>query len=92
VIDHVEAFAKGGAHDDANFVAACNKCNARKTDSDANVYRQYNPKRLVHGKYGEPKDWDGLVSLFLVLATDDARLSPAELRWRAALTKHLGLR
>jgi len=91
VIDHVEAFSKGGAHDEANFVVACNKCNARKNDSAESEYRRHNPKRVVRGKYGEPRHWDGLASLFLVLAEDGTRLGRTEARWYEALRKHLGM-
>jgi hypothetical protein len=84
VIDHVEALARGGAHDESNFVVACNKCNTRKTDGGPKE-----PGKRVRGKYGEPNDWDGLASLFLVLADKGAELNPTEHRWAEALRKHL---
>lgn len=91
VIDHVEAFAKGGEHKESNFVVACNKCNARKNDRDAEEYEREKPGRAVRGKYGEPQHWDGLASLFLVLAAQGAELKPAERRWERAIRKHLEL-
>lgn len=91
VIDHVEAFDKGGAHDEVNFVVACNKCNTRKNDSAADDYKRRNPSKPVHGKYGEPQHWDGLASLFLVLAAQSAELEPSEHRWADAIRKYLGL-
>ena len=33
-------------------------------------YLKENPLRRVKGKYGEPKHWDGLSSLFVVLARE----------------------
>ncbi len=91
VIDHIEAFSKGGAHDEQNFVVACNKCNSRKHNADAWTYERRNPLKPVRGKYGEPEHWDGLVSLFLVLAGKGAELRPSESRWERAIRKHLGL-
>lgn len=91
VIDHVEAFAKGGVHEEANFVVACNKCNTRKNDHHAADYERRNPPRPVRGKYGEPEHWDGLASMFLVLAARGATLGPSEARWEKALRKHLAL-
>jgi 5-methylcytosine-specific restriction endonuclease McrA len=40
VVDHVEAFSRGGTHDETNFVTACNKCNARKNNTDAAAFRR----------------------------------------------------
>jgi len=80
VVDHVEAFSKGGSSEDANLVTACNKCNAQKNDG-APV-----PGRRVRGKYGEPTDWDGLTSLFLVLARrEGVVLNATDQRWKTAL-------
>jgi hypothetical protein len=91
VIDHVEAFAKGGAHGEANFVVACNKCNARKNDRSPEDWLDEKPGKPVHGRYGEPQHWDGLASLFLALAAQGAKLEPAEQRWAGAIREHLGL-
>ena len=90
VVDHVEAFSKGGLHGYRNFVTACNKCNARKNDRLAAEYVKSEPGKPVRGKHGEPRDWDGLASLFLVLAAQGARLSPGERRWERALRKAYG--
>ncbi len=89
VIDHVEAFAKGGPHDERNFVVACNKCNTRKNDRPAGDYAREKPGKPVRSKYGEPRHWDGLASLFLVLAEQGAEIDPAERRWAEALRKHI---
>jgi 5-methylcytosine-specific restriction endonuclease McrA len=85
VIDHVEAFSRGGAHDVANFVTSCNKCNARKKDGRVEAFQRAVPARPVRGKYGEPEHWDGFSSLFLLLANGRPDLSVSEKRWLAAL-------
>ncbi len=87
VVDHVEAFSRGGAHDESNFVTACNKCNARKSNAVIDDFQRAVPSRRVKGKYGEPQDWDGFSSLFLVLAPSDPKLSASERGWLAALQK-----
>ncbi len=89
VIDHVEAFAAGGASAEANLVTACNKCNARKNSRTSADYQRERPGRPVKGRYGEPQHWDGLASLFLVLAAGEPTLPAAERAWRRALTAHL---
>ena len=53
VIDHVEAFATGGEHGEANFVTACNKCNARKNSR---------PLRHISVSAPENRSRDGLVN------------------------------
>jgi 5-methylcytosine-specific restriction endonuclease McrA len=90
VVDHVEAYSRGGPHGESNFVTACNKCNARKNDRLADDYVKVAPPKPVRGKYGEPRDWDGLASLFLVLARDETDLTPSERRWLRALQRVYG--
>jgi 5-methylcytosine-specific restriction endonuclease McrA len=68
VIDHVVAHARGGGDALTNFAVACNKCNIRKSAADKAKYLAEHPPRPVKGKYGEPRHWDGLASLFIVLA------------------------
>lgn len=34
VIDHVDAYSRGGAHDVRNFAVTCNKCNGRKSAAE----------------------------------------------------------
>lgn len=90
VIDHVEAYSKGGEHGEANFVTACNKCNIRKNARVAEEYEKEKPGRPVKGKYGEPKHWDGLVAVFMVLsAAYPAELTASERAWRLALDEFL---
>src|SRR5262245_22109751 len=45
VIDHVEAYSSGGAHDATNFAVACNKCNGRKNNSRKEVHLAKSPTR-----------------------------------------------
>lgn len=85
MVDHVEAFSKGGAHDETNFVTACNKCNARKNNVVAAEFQQAVPARPVKGKYGEPQHWDGLSALFVVLARARKDLTMSEKAWLGAL-------
>ena len=86
VIDHVKPFSKQGAHDEPNLVVACNKCNVRKKDGLPEDYVEREPGKPVKGPYGEPQHWDGLASLFLVLARDELKvLTPNEREWFHAL-------
>lgn len=84
VVDHVAAFSRGGAHDETNFVTAGNKCNSRKSNAVAEDFQRTAPARVVKGKYGEPKDWDGFSTLFMLLAPDNI-VSASEKGWLTAL-------
>jgi 5-methylcytosine-specific restriction endonuclease McrA len=86
VIDHSEAHSRGGAGDLSNLVTACNKCNALKSAMPAEEFSKLRPLRPVKGKYGEPKDWDGLSTLFVVLVKGQPETASAsDLDW----LKHL---
>lgn len=79
MIDHVEAFSRGGAHDETKFVTACNKCNARKNNRKVDEYVRLEPGRPVKVRFGEPEHWDGLSTLFVILASEHReRLTPSE--------------
>jgi hypothetical protein len=43
--------------------------------------------RQIRGKYGEPKDWDGLSALFVVFVEQQgaSEISPTEREWLEAL-------
>jgi hypothetical protein len=85
-VDHVEAHSKGGAHGPENFVTACNKCNMRKNDARAEDFSKRLPRHKVKGKYGEPTDWDGFSTLFMVLVERDPKAAnTSELAWLRAL-------
>jgi 5-methylcytosine-specific restriction endonuclease McrA len=43
VIDHVDAYSRGGAHELDNFAVACNKCNVRKNNAQLAAYLDANP-------------------------------------------------
>ena len=89
VIDHVVAHSRGGRHAPENFAVACNKCNVRRSAEEKAKYLAEHPLRLVKGKYGEPKHWDGLASLFVVLARQSpASLTASERLWFRALEAH----
>jgi hypothetical protein len=89
-IDHVEAYSKGGEHGEANFVAACSRCNALKGDRSAAEFAADHPKRTVRSTHGEPKRWDGLASYFIVVGrANEGALTAQERKWLHALEAHL---
>jgi hypothetical protein len=89
VIDHVQAYAKGGVNDEVNLAVACNKCNARKSSRRKEEFLDENPPKPVKRKHGEPLHWDGLASLFVLLARDnETSLTPSERLWLRALEAH----
>jgi 5-methylcytosine-specific restriction endonuclease McrA len=82
VIDHVEAFSAGGAHTEENFATACNKCNGRKSSASLHKWGKRVMRKPVKGKYGEPQHWDGLSSVFVILAQrDPVGLTASEKGW-----------
>ena len=91
VIDHVEALARGGRHDEANFVTSCNKCNTRKNSAEVTEFETRSPLIPVKGRYGEPTHWDGFTTLFLLLADQrPADLTASERGWVKALRAEFG--
>ena len=91
-MDHVEAYSKQGVHAETNFVTACNKCNTRKSDDKAEDFKRRHPERSVKGTRGEPLHWDGLSSLFLVLAAGAGLLTVTERGWQRALRAYVDLK
>lgn len=88
VIDHVEAFSTGGVDHIDNLATACNKCNGRKSAATLDQWGERPMDRPVKGKYGEPQNWDGLSSLFVMLAQHNlAMLTAGERGWLRALTQ-----
>jgi 5-methylcytosine-specific restriction endonuclease McrA len=86
VIDHVEAHSGGGASVISNLATACNKCNARKSSSSAEVFSKRRPLIPVKGKYGDPTEWDGLSSLFMIFAAKNPKsTTSSEHSWLRAL-------
>jgi len=88
VVDHVEARSGGGADDELNYATACNKCNARKSAGPPKE-----PKHIVKGRYGEPKHWDGLSSVFVALFEQDPKwngVTKSERDWHKVLTAAAG--
>lgn len=85
-IDHVEPFSTGGTNDLTNLVTACNKCNTSKNSTALQKWRLKNPAKLIKSKYGDPVNWDGFSSLFLLLAEryPDIRVA-TEIEWLDAL-------
>jgi hypothetical protein len=88
VLDHKEAFFSGGASDNQNLVTSCAKCNGRKSSSPLTKWGGREQRSPIKGKYGEPANWDGLSSLFVLLAERNLEsLTKAELDWLKALKR-----
>jgi 5-methylcytosine-specific restriction endonuclease McrA len=86
VIDHVEAYSRGGKDLADNFATACNKCNANKSNGPQDQFRKKSPRHKVKGRYREPEHWDGLSTLFVVLAQQAPQsASSSERDWVRAL-------
>lgn len=56
-VDHVQAYAKGGAHDISNFATICARCNARKGSRSPEEHLVVHKPWVVTGKHGEPTSW-----------------------------------
>jgi len=86
VIDHVQAFSTGGPCTEENLCTACAKCNGRKSSAPVDKWNQREKRSPIKGKYGEPQHWDGLSSLFVVLAGRyPAKLTAVERGWLRAI-------
>jgi 5-methylcytosine-specific restriction endonuclease McrA len=86
VIDQIEAFSAGGASDIDNLATACNKCNGHKSAATLDKWGERPTEKPVKGKYGEPQHWDGLSTLFVMLAQrDPTALTVSEKEWLRAL-------
>jgi len=64
----MQAHRRGGKDDESNLVTACCKCNALKSDAESKEFQEKLRRRTVKDKYGEPVHWDGLSTLFVILA------------------------
>jgi 5-methylcytosine-specific restriction endonuclease McrA len=85
-IDHVEAFSTGGPSDEENLRTSCWKCNTRKNSMPLAEWDRRHKHKPVKGKYGEPQHWDGLSSMFVVLAGRfPEKLTAGEREWLRAL-------
>jgi hypothetical protein len=89
-VDHVEAHALGGSSEIENLATICARCNARKGKLAVEAHLKRNPLRKVKGKHGEPIHWDGLTSVFVMLATEQIRaLSATDRCWLIALKQNM---
>src|SRR5712691_8605275 len=87
VIDHVEAFSSGGLDEESNLATACCKCNVRKSSAPLDEWAKRPQRKPIKGRYGEPQHWDGLSTLFVVLAERDrGALTASERDWLKALS------
>jgi 5-methylcytosine-specific restriction endonuclease McrA len=90
-VDHIEAYSRGGPHNISNFATICARCNARKGARSQQEHRAVHIPWVVKGKYGEPKKWDGLASVFVYFARRASRkLTSSELGWLKALESQFG--
>jgi 5-methylcytosine-specific restriction endonuclease McrA len=86
VIDHVKPVSGGGLNSDENLATACNKCNGRKNSAPLDDWGKRLIRKPIKGKYGPPLHWDGLSSLFVMLATrNQIGLSASEKAWLKVL-------
>jgi 5-methylcytosine-specific restriction endonuclease McrA len=86
VIDHVDAFSTGGLDSEENLITACNKCNGRKSAAPLDRWNKRSMHKPIKGKYGEPRNWDGLASVFVMLAErNPAPLTVGERDWLNAI-------
>lgn len=84
-VDHVEAYAAGGAHGIENFAAICARCNARKNARSREAYLASAKPWKVKGAHGDPTRWEGLLSVFVCLAERATDLSHSERAWLRAI-------
>jgi 5-methylcytosine-specific restriction endonuclease McrA len=87
-IDHVQAHSGGGKAETDNLVTACCKCNYRKSDAKREEFQAKLRRHHVMGKYGEPVHWDGLSTLFVILAKHAPKIAGSEREWLRWLTAH----
>jgi hypothetical protein len=89
IIDHRLAHSKNGRDTKENLVTSCNKCNLQKSDKEVQKLVVEQSFKFVKGRYGEPKNWDGLVSLFIVLAEKySSGLTESEKQWLKSLQNY----
>jgi 5-methylcytosine-specific restriction endonuclease McrA len=93
VIDHLEAHSHGGKDSEENLVTACNKCNMRKSDKKDQRFVESEIFHRVKGHYGDPEQWDGLTSTFVVLSAKYSnQFTLNEKQWLRAIQGFLSLR
>lgn len=86
VLDHKTAHSGGGPCDESNLVTSCCRCNGRKSNKSTKEWENRKIRKAVKAKFGEPRTWDGLSSLFIVLAERNlSSLTPGDLSWLKAL-------
>jgi len=88
VLDHREAHSDGGPSTEENLVTSCAKCNGRKSNAPLPDWDGREKRKPIKAKFGEPESWDGLSSLFVLLAERNlASLTAGEHEWLRALKK-----
>jgi 5-methylcytosine-specific restriction endonuclease McrA len=85
-IDHKKPFSTGGKCTEDNLRTLCWKCNVRRGNQTEAAWDQQPKRKPVKGKHGEPKYWDGLASVFVMLADRNTnRLTAGEKEWLKAI-------
>ena len=78
------AESRGGGTDLSNLVTACSRCVAQKKDTPEDEFLQTHPRQPP--STNEPTGWDGLSTMFLLLAPNYFRaVSDDEREWLAVL-------
>jgi 5-methylcytosine-specific restriction endonuclease McrA len=86
VLDHKEPCSAGGPNTEENMVTSCAKCNGRKSSRSQEDWEKRKKRNAIKAKCGEPELWDGLSSLFVVLAERNlAALTAGERAWLKVL-------
>jgi 5-methylcytosine-specific restriction endonuclease McrA len=87
MIDHIHAVSVGGGGEETNLVTACAKCNMTKSNTEKADFLKKHPPRRIRGKYGEPTQWDGFSTLFVLLFEEyRSTAMGSERAWYKALT------
>lgn len=83
-IDHIDG--NKANNDPKNLATSCHKCNIEKGAAKPEEWNKRHKKKPIKSKYGEPKYWDGLSSLFVMLAQrHPAEVTTDEKGWLRAL-------
>jgi hypothetical protein len=81
----------GSAVSKENLCTSCSQCNSRKP-SPADKWERPSSGKSSKGKCVDPQDWDGLASVFVMLADrNPARLTVDETEWLKALRPNRNL-
>lgn len=84
VVHRRVAESRGGGGEAANLATACNRCVVQKQDTPEDEFLETHPRPSPRAD--DPTAWDGLSTMFVLLAPNYFRnLSSEEREWLAAL-------